>query len=52
MASALLKAARVRAVVFGSILMVAVAFAATARAERMITIPKIGARCADDPPER
>jgi formamidase len=46
MASALLKAARVA--VFGSILM-AVGFAATARAERAITIPKTGARCADDP---
>ncbi len=49
MASALLKAARARVVVFGSILIAAVGFTAAARAERMITIPKTGARCADDP---
>lgn len=49
MASALPKAARARVAVFGSILIAAVGFAATARAGGMITIPKTGARCADDP---
>jgi formamidase len=49
MASALLKASRARLAVFGSILIAAVGFAATARAEGVIRIPKTGDRCADDP---
>jgi len=49
MASVLLKAARVRVAVFVSMAMAVLCFAATARAERAITIPKTGARCADDP---
>jgi formamidase len=49
MVTALLEAARPRVVVFGSVLIAALCFAGAARADRVIHIPKSGARCANDP---
>ncbi len=49
MATALPEVARPRAALFGAILIAALGLAATARADRLVTIPKTGARCANDP---
>ncbi len=49
MATVTLPAARRRVALIGSLLIAALPLAAAARPDRTITIPKTGARCADDP---